>query len=276
MADFSMFSLNGQTAVLIGGGGVLGSAIAEGMGRVGARVCVADVTQEKAEGAAGALRTKGLDARAYAVNALDKPSLAACCEAVVRDCGQVDVLVNLAGGNLPEASTAGGRSFFDLPLEAFEKAIALNLFAGAMLPAQVFAKQMVGQPEGGCIINTSSMNAFRPLTRIPAYSAGKAAVSNFTQWLAVHIAQEYTPKVRVNAIAPGFMLTDQNRYLLYDRETGDLTPRGKTVVAHTPMGRLGDPEDVAGAAVWLASPAARFVTGIVVPIDGGFSAFSGV
>ncbi|MCZ6636079.1 MAG: SDR family oxidoreductase [bacterium] len=274
--DFTMFSLEGKTAVLIGGGGAIGSAIAKGMGTVGAQVVVCDLSLEKAEGTVQDLQGRGMIAKAYEVDALDKGSLEAACEAILEDWGQVDVLVNLAGGNFPEASTSAERSFFDLPLEALEKAIAINLFAGAILPTQVFAKRMIENEAGGSIINTSSMNAFRPLTRIPGYSAGKAAVSNFTQWLAVHIAQEYTPKVRVNAIAPGFFLTDQNRYLLYDKETGALTERGETVVGHTPMGRLGDPEDVAGAAVWLASSASEFVTGVVLPVDGGFSAFSGV
>ena len=184
--------------------------------------------------------------------------------------------MNLVGGNLPEASTTDGRTFFDLPLDAFEKAVAINLFGGAILPTQVFLERMVDNPDGGTVVNTASMNAIRPLTRIPGYSSAKAAVANFTQWLAVHVAQEYTPKVRVNAVAPGFFVTDQNRYLLYDRETGGLTDRGQTVVDHTPMRRMGNPEDVAGAVCWLASSASGFVTGIVVPVDGGFSAFSGV
>ena len=274
--DLSMFSLRGMTAVLIGGGGAIGSAIARGLGKAGARLAVCDLAMAKAAAVTDGLREAGMTANAYEVNALDKGCIESACEAVLRDFDQVDVLVNLAGGNLPEASTSPERSFFDLPLDALEKAVALNLFAGAILPTQVFARRMVENETGGSIVNTSSMNALRPLTRIPGYSAGKAAVSNFTQWLAVHIAQEYTPKVRVNAVAPGFFLTDQNRYLLYDQESGGMTDRGQTIVSHTPMGRLGDPEDVVGAAVWLASPASRFVTGIVLPVDGGFSAFSGV
>jgi NAD(P)-dependent dehydrogenase (short-subunit alcohol dehydrogenase family) len=154
--------------------------------------------------------------------------------------------------------------------------VDLNLFAGAILPAQVFAREMAAKPEGASIINITSMNAFRPLTRIVGYSAAKAAVSNFTQWLAVYLAQNFNPKLRVNAIAPGFYLTEQNRYLLTDPVSNELTERGKSIIAHTPMGRFGNPEDLAGTAVWLASDASAFVTGIVVPVDGGFSAFSGV
>jgi len=269
------FSLVEKTAVVIGGGGALGTAIAQGLGRAGASVQVADVTLEKAEVAAGVIREAGGSADAHAVDAMDRASIEALRDNVLDRAGSVDILVNLAGGNIPEASTSADRSFFDLPIEAFEKSVGLNLFAGAILPAQAFGQVMASNRAGGAIVNTASMNAYRPLTRIPGYSAAKAAVANFTQWLAVHFAQEYSPLLRVNAIAPGFFLTDQNRYLLLD-DSGGLTDRGKTIVGHTPMGRLGEPEDVAGAVVWLVSDAAKFVTGIVLPVDGGFSAFSGV
>lgn len=275
-ADLSQFSLEGRTAVLIGGGGAIGSAIAAGMGTAGASVAVCDLHPEKAETTAAAVRKGGTVAKAFETDAMDRASLETGCRAILADFGRVDILVNLAGGNLPDASTSPGRSFFDIPLEALERTLALNLFAGAILPAQVFAKAMVHNKTGGSIINTASMNAIRPLTRIPAYSAAKAAVANFTQWLAVHIAQEYTPALRVNAIAPGFFLTDQNRYLMLDGQTSELTERGKTILAHTPMGRLGEPDDLVGAALYLASPASKFVTGTVLPVDGGFSAFSGV
>ena len=188
----------------------------------------------------------------------------------------MDILVNAAGGNLPTATTAPQQRFFDLPLEALDNVIKLNLFAGAILPAQVFGRAMAEHSAGGVILNISSMNALRPLTRIPGYSAAKAAVSNFTQWLAVHMAQEYNPRIRVNALAPGFFLTDQNRFLLTESATGELTERGQTILAHTPMARFGQPDDLAGTVVWLCSDAAAFVTGVVLPIDGGFSAFSGV
>jgi NAD(P)-dependent dehydrogenase (short-subunit alcohol dehydrogenase family) len=183
-------------------------------------------------------------------------------------------LINGAGGNKPQATTNQDLKFFDLPADAFRWVFDLNML-GTILPTQVFAKMMAVQGSG-IILNISSMNAFRPLTRIPAYSAAKAGVSNFTQWLAVHMAQEYSPAIRVNAIAPGFFLTEQNRFLLTDKETGELTARGQTIIQHTRMGRFGTPDDLVGTVLWLVSPASAFVTGIVVPIDGGFSAFSGV
>lgn len=275
MMDTNAFSLEGRTAVVIGGGGALGSAVASGLAAAGGSVYIADVTLDKAQAAASAIRDKGGLASGFEVDALKRESIETLRDAVLQEAGAVDILVNLAGGNIPEASTSPDRAFFDLPIEAFEKALGINLVAGAILPTQVFGRTMAENPRGGAIVNTASMNAFRPLTRIPAYSAAKAAVANFTQWLAVHFAQEYSPKLRVNAIAPGFFLTDQNRYLLLD-DAGGLTERGETIVAHTPMGRLGSPEDVAGAVVWLVSDAAAFVTGVVLPIDGGFSAFSGV
>ena len=187
--------------------------------------------------------------------------------------GRVDILINGAGGNKPQATTNPGQSFFDLPADALRWVFDLNLM-GAILPSQVFGKIMAAQ-KSGVIINISSMNSFRPLTRIPAYSAAKAGVSNFTQWLAVHMAQEYSPRIRVNAIAPGFFVGDQNRALLMN-EDGSLTPRGQQIISHTPMARFGETDDLLGTLMWLVSPASAFVTGIVVPVDGGFSAFSGV
>jgi NAD(P)-dependent dehydrogenase (short-subunit alcohol dehydrogenase family) len=185
-----------------------------------------------------------------------------------------NMLVNGAGGNKKEATTSPDLSFFDLPPDAIQWVFNLN-FLGTLLPSQVFGKLMNDRGEG-VILNVSSMSAFQPLTRIPGYSGAKAAVSNFTQWLAVHLAQEYSSQIRVNAVAPGFFLTEQNRFLLTEVETGELTPRGQTIIDHTPQGRFGDPEDLLGAMFWLLSPASQFVTGIVVPVDGGFSAFSGV
>jgi NAD(P)-dependent dehydrogenase (short-subunit alcohol dehydrogenase family) len=184
------------------------------------------------------------------------------------------MLINAAGGNHPSATTSADLSFFDLSEEALRFVVDLNLL-GTILPCQVFGRAMVERDEG-VIVNISSMNAIRPLTRIPAYSSAKAAVSNFTQWLAVHMAQEYSPSIRVNAVAPGFFLTEQNRFLLTNEQNGEFTARGRTIVEHTPMGRIGTAEDLLGTLVWLLSPASAFVTGIVVPVDGGFSAFSGV
>jgi len=205
---------------------------------------------------------------------LSRPSLAAAEQTVLDELGPVDTLINAAGGNSPAATTGPERSFFDLPEEALRFVADLNVL-GTILPCQVFGRGMAEHGRGA-VLNVCSMNAFRPLTRIPAYSAAKAAVANFTQWLAVHMAREYSPQIRVNAIAPGFFLTDQNRFLLTGATTGELTPRGSAIIEHTPMGRFGQPEDLLGTVLWLLSPASSFVTGVVVPVDGGFSAFSGV
>jgi len=205
---------------------------------------------------------------------LDKESLQALCQATLDAFGRVDILINGAGGAKPEATTSDSLSFFDLPQDAVQWVFDLN-FLGSFVPCQVFGRHMVGQG-GGNILNISSMGADRPLTRSVAYSAAKAAISNFTQWLAVHMAQNYSQEIRVNALAPGFFLTEQNRFLLLDKESGELTPRGQSIIAHTPLGRFGKPEDLVGTVLWLLSDGAAFVHGIVVPVDGGFSAFSGV
>ncbi len=269
-----LFALEGKVAAVTGGGGVLCGAISRALGRVGARVAVLDLFPEAAERVAGDVIAAGGEALAMRCDVLDRASVEAAAQKVLEAFGRVDILVNGAGGNKREATTTPELSFFDLPADAVQWVFNLN-FVGSLLPSQVFGRVMAEQGEG-IILNTSSMNAFRPLTRIPAYSAAKAAVSNFTQWLAVHMAQEYSPRIRVNAIAPGFFLTEQNRFLLTDEATGELTPRGRTIIDHTPMGRFGDPEDLLGTVLWLLSPASAFVTGVVVPVDGGFSAFSGV
>ncbi len=274
--NLDIFSLKGRTAVITGGGGVLGGAIASGLGIAGAAIAVCDIIMEKAEEAAEGLKADGVNVKPYKMDVLNRESIQKCCDGIYSDFKHVDILVNGAGGNMKDATTSKELSFFDLPLEGLEKVIGLNLFGGAILPSQVFGRKMVEKEEGGSIINISSMNAFRPLTRIPGYSAAKAAVNNFTQWLSVHMAQEYNKKLRVNAIAPGFFMTEQNRYLLTEKETGKLTSRGETIIKHTPMGEFGNPDDLVGAVVWLASDASRFVTGTVVKVDGGFSAFSGV
>lgn len=271
-----MFDLGGKTAVVTGGGGVLGGVIAAGLAQAGANVAIADVVLEKAETQCLAIAEQGRVAKPYHMDAFDQGSIVACNDCVCSDFGRVDILVNAVGGNMKQATTSPDMSFFDLPPDAIRKVFDLNVISGTIVPCQIFGRRMKDNPDGGTIINISSMNAFRPLTRIPGYSAAKAAVSNFTQWLAVHLAQEYSPNLRVNAIAPGFFLTDQNRFLLTDEQTGELTARGRTILAHTPMNRFGDPADLVGTTLWLASDASRFVTGIVVPVDGGFSAFSGV
>ena len=271
--NLKIFSLEGKIAVITGGAGVLGSVIAMGLGKAGAKVALCDIVN--ADKVAKQLQEQGITAKGYYINVMDIEKIKSCRDEVIKDFGKVDILLNAAGGNTKGATTSEELKFFDLPLSALEKVVGLNLFGGAILPSQVFGKIMVENKEGGSIINISSMSAFCPLTKVPGYSAAKAAVSNFTQWLAVHFAQEYNKNLRVNAIAPGFFLTAQNRFLLTNKD-GSLTPRGETIIAHTPMDKFGDPEDLIGACVWLASDAAKFVTGIIVPIDGGFSAFSGV
>ncbi|HIP97738.1 MAG TPA: SDR family oxidoreductase [Anaerolineae bacterium] len=270
----TLFQLAGRVAAITGGGGVLCGTMARALGKNGVRVAVLDLNGEAAERVAADVRTAGGEAIAVVVDVLDRASVEAAAQQVVDAFGQVDILINGAGGNKKQATTSPELSFFDLPADAVRWVFDLN-FLGTLLPCQVFGKLMAERGEG-CILNISSMNAFRPLTRIPAYSAAKAAVSNFTQWLAVHMAQEYSPRIRVNAIAPGFFLTEQNRFLLTDEATGELTPRGQTIIDHTPMGRFGEPEDLVGTVLWLLSPGAAFVHGVVVPVDGGFSAFSGV
>jgi len=270
----SLFSLEGKVVAVTGGGGVLCGALSRALARMGAKVAVLDLFLGPAQIVSDEIVEASGEAIAIRCDVLDRTSVVSAAEAVSTAYGRVDMLINGAGGNKREATTTAELSFFDLPADAVQWVFNLN-FVGSLLPSQVFGKLMAEQGHGN-ILNISSMNAFRPLTRIPAYSAAKAAVSNFTQWLAVHMAQEYSPEIRVNAIAPGFFLTEQNRFLLTDRETGVLTPRGKTILEHTPMNRFGVPEELVGATVWLLSPASGFVTGIVVPIDGGFSAFSGV
>jgi NAD(P)-dependent dehydrogenase (short-subunit alcohol dehydrogenase family) len=270
----SLFSLSGKVAVITGGGGVLCSTMARALAEQGARVAVLDLKPEAAQAAVDAIKKSGGQAIAVTCNVLERKSVEDACKSVLNAFGTVDVLINGAGGNKREATTSPQLEFFDLPPDAVQWVFNLN-FIGTLLPSQVFGKVFAQKKEGN-IINISSMNAFRPLTKIPAYSAAKAAVSNFTQWLAVHMSQNYSTKIRVNAIAPGFFLTEQNRFLLTDEKTGKLTPRGETIIAHTPMGRFGEAEDLIGTVLWLLSPGAAFVHGVVVPVDGGFSAFSGV
>lgn len=276
MSDYlgALFGLEGKVAVVTGGGGVLCSAISRGLAAAGARVAVLDIFEPAAQRVAQEIVEAGHEAIGVKADVLSKESMEAARDAVLARFGHVDILINGAGGNKPQATTSPSLSFFDLPQDAFQWVFNLN-FVGTLVPCQVFGKLMAEQGTGD-ILNISSMNAFRPLTRIPAYSAAKAAVSNFTQWLAVHMSQNYSPRIRVNAIAPGFFITEQNRYLLSDKETGGYTARGQSVIDHTPMARFGEPGDLVGAVLWLLSPSAAFVHGVIVPIDGGFSAFSGV
>lgn len=270
----AMYHFKDRTIVVTGGTGILGSEIGCALAGLDAKVVFMDKNLDPAKKLLDYVSTCAGKAIAVYADVLNTDSLRQAAETIVREFGRVDSLVNAAGGNRPDATTNPERSFFDLPAEAVRWVFDLNI-VGTMLPSQVFGRMMAKQGEG-VILNVSSMNAFRPLTRIPAYSAAKAGVSNFTQWLAVYMAQEHSPRIRVNAIAPGFFLTNQNRFLLTDEKTGELTARGKTIIGHTPMGRFGQPDDLFGTVFWLLSPASAFITGIVVPIDGGFSAFSGV
>jgi NAD(P)-dependent dehydrogenase (short-subunit alcohol dehydrogenase family) len=271
----ALYDFAGQTAVVTGGTGVLGSEMARALAACNANVVLLARNVERAQEVIGTF-SKSATGRHLALRAdvLDRPALEEAAKRVLGERGAVDFLVNGAGGNDPKATTNPDQRFFDLPLEALQRVSNLNLL-GTILPTQVFARPMAERKQG-VILNVSSVNAARPLTRIAAYSASKAAVSNFTQWLAIHLAEEYSPNLRVNALMPGFFLTEQNRFLLTEKETGALTARGKKIMAHTPMGRFGAPEDLSGTMLWLLSPASRFVTGIVVPVDGGFTAFSGV
>ena len=269
-----MYDFTGQTIVVTGGTGILGGEIACALVGCGANVALLDRNLDPAQGLLDRLGPLACQVVVAGADVLDVGSLRQAAQLILDKFGRIDALVNAAGGNRPQATTGTDRSFFDLPADALRWVFDLNIL-GTMLPSQVFGRLMAEKGEG-IILNISSMNAFRPLTRIPAYSAAKAGVSNFTQWLAVHMAQEYSPRIRVNAIAPGFFLTTQNKFLLTDEKTGDLTPRGTSIITHTPMARFGQPEDLFGTVMWLLSPASAFVTGIVVPIDGGFSAFSGV
>ncbi|MGB7539637.1 MAG: SDR family oxidoreductase [Anaerolineales bacterium] len=265
---------SGTVAVVTGGGGVLCSAMSRTLAGADAKVAVLDIKPDAAEKVAESIRAAGGEALGVGCDVLDRVRVETAAEKILKAFGRVDILVNGAGGNKPQATTGPDAAFFDLPADALRWVFDLNLM-GVVLPSQVFGKLMARQKRG-VILNIASMNAIRPLTRIPAYSAAKAGVANFTQWLAVHMAQEYSPEIRVNAIAPGFFLTDQNRFLLTEKSSGELTPRGRSILDHTPMKRFGAPEDLMGTMLWLLSPASAFVTGIIVPVDGGYSAFGGV
>ena len=271
----SFYDFAGRTVLITGGAGVLGGEIACALLGCNANVAILDRNQELAQQVIERVPTmvKGRAIRVYG-DVLNLDSLQKANDTIQAEFGAVEILINAAGGNHPSAITSVDLSFFDLPVDALRYVADLNLL-GTVLPCQVFGRGMTERGQG-VMLNISSMNAYRPLTRIPAYSAAKTAISNFTQWLAVHMAQNYSPRIRVNAIAPGFFITKLNRFFLTDKDSGELTPRGQSVIAHTPMGRFGTPEDLLGATMWLISPAASFVTGAVIPVDGGFSAFSGV
>ncbi len=270
----SLFGLGDQTAVVTGGGGGLGSEMVRTLATAGAKVAVLTRRSETSRPVADAINTAGGRAMAVACDVTDKGALEQARASIENELGPVDILVNAAGGNRPLATSMPDRSFFELDEAAVREVLDLN-FMGTFLACQVFGQAMAERGRGS-VINISSMAALRPLTRVVAYGAAKAAVDNFTRWLAVHMAREHHPAIRVNAIAPGFFLTEQNRYLLTDHASGQMTPRGQSILDHTPAARLGNATDLAGVLLWLAGPSASFVTGTVIPVDGGFAAFGGV
>jgi NAD(P)-dependent dehydrogenase (short-subunit alcohol dehydrogenase family) len=268
-----LFDLSGKVALVTGGTGVLGGAMARGLAAAGATVAVMGRRQAKAAAVAEAITQAGGKALALPADVLERDSLLDAKETLLKTHEHLDILVNAAGGNLAGATVVGERRFFDVTADALNDVMQLNVM-GTVLPSQVFGEVMVEQG-GGSIINISSMAAQKPLTRVVGYAAAKAAIDNFTRWLAVDLAQKYGEGLRVNAIAPGFFIGEQNRSLLLN-DDGSLTKRGEQIIQHTPMGRFGEPDELIGTAVYLASDAARFVTGVVIPVDGGYSAFGGV
>jgi len=275
--------LKGKVCVITGGGGVLGNSMAKGLASVGVVTVILDIDEVAAKRVAGEISGEyGVASYGYRADVLDKSSLEGVKKQIVSEVGDIDMLINGAGGNSPKATTKLeeiteqdldnlDESFFGLELEGFQKVFDLN-FTGTLLPTLVFTRDMILRQKG-VVLNISSMNSYKPLTKIPAYSAAKASVNNFTEWLAVHFAKV---GVRVNALAPGFFLTNQNRFLLTDEKSGKLTPRGEKIIANTPMGVFGEPEDLNGTVLYLLSDLSRFITGICIPVDGGYSAFGGV
>ena len=268
-----LFSLDGQVAIVTGGTGVLGGAMARGLAGAGAKVGVLGRREAQAQEVVAAIEEAGGEGLALPADVLQKAQLESARDAVMERWGRIDILVNAAGGNVPGATLSGDTTFFDLPQEALEQVVALN-FTGTLLPCQVFGAVMAEQ-KSGSIVNISSMAAQRAITRVVGYAAAKAAVDNLTAWLATELARSYGAGLRVNAIAPGFFIGEQNRRLLLD-ENDQLTTRGQTIINHTPAGRFGEPDELISTLIWLCGPGARFVNGVVVPVDGGFSAFSGV
>ena len=283
MQEYSFNDLNGKVCVLTGGGGVIGAVLAKGLASVGTKLAILDIKKEFADKVAGEIVSNySTEAIGVEANVLEKSSLEQAKKIILDKFGKVDILINGAGGNSPKATTKEefitdenlnslDDTFFGLELEGFQKVFDLN-FLGTLLPTMVFAKEMV-ERKSGVILNVSSMNAFRSLTKIPAYSAAKASINNFTEWLAVHFAKV---NVRVNAIAPGFFLTNQNRFLLLDENTNELTARGKKIIDNTPMNKFGETDDLIGGTLFLISDMSSFITGTVLPIDGGFNVYSGV
>jgi NAD(P)-dependent dehydrogenase (short-subunit alcohol dehydrogenase family) len=269
----NLFNLEGQVAIITGGTGVLGGAMARALAQAGAKVAVLGRRREQADQVVAEIAAEGGVGLAVPADVLERGQLEAVRNTIMEQWGRIDMLVNAAGGNMPAATLAPGKSFFELPVEGMQAVIALNLH-GTLLPSQVFGEPMA-HAGTGCIVNISSMAAQRALTRVVGYSAAKAAVDNATRWLAVELARSFGAGLRVNAIAPGFFIGEQNRALLLN-DDGSLTARGQTIINHTPAGRFGEPTELISTLLWLCGPGASFVNGVVVPVDGGFGAFSGV
>jgi NAD(P)-dependent dehydrogenase (short-subunit alcohol dehydrogenase family) len=283
MSSLFFEELKDKVCVITGGAGVIGISLAKGMASAGVKTVILDLNKELAEQAAEEVKKyTGTESIGVEANVLIKESLEDAKKTINEKTGKVDILINCAGGNSPKATTQLEflsnenvnqleKGFFGLDIEGFRKVFDLN-FLGTVLPTMVFTKDMIDSGKGS-IINISSMNAFRPLTKIPAYSAAKASINNLTEWLAVHFAGV---NIRVNGIAPGFFLTNQNRFLLTDEKTNQLTPRGNKIISNTPMGRFGEPDELQGTLLYLVSDLSKFVTGVIIPVDGGFNAYSGV
>ena len=283
MNSLSFNDLNGKVCVITGGAGVLGTAMVKAIASVGTKIAIADINKEVAEKVAAEIAAEsGSQVIGVEANVLDKGSLETAKAEINEKLGEIDILINGAGGNSPQATTkveqileenldALEDTFYGLEMEGFDKVFALN-FKGTLLPTMVFTRDMLKNKKG-VVLNVSSMNSYKPLTKIPAYSAAKASINNFTEWLSVHLAKV---GIRVNAIAPGFFLTNQNRFLVMDEKTGNYSPRGQKIVDNTPMGKFGEPEDLQGATLFLISDISNFITGIIIPVDGGYSAFGGV
>lgn len=283
MKKISFDDLKDKVCVITGGAGVIGSSIVKALASVGTKVAIVDLNEELAQKVAAEISEEfGANIIGVKGNVLDKPSLEAAKAEINEKLGPIDLLINGAGGNSPQATTQVEqieesdiehleKTFYGLEMEGFDKVFALN-FKGTLLPTMVFTRDMLTK-RAGAVLNISSMNSYHPLTKIPAYSAAKASVNNFTEWAAVHFAKV---GIRMNAVAPGFFITNQNRFLVLDEKTGGYSARGNKIVTNTPMGKFGDPDDLQGAALYLLSDISSFVTGIVIPVDGGFNAYSGV
>lgn len=273
MNPLELFDIKGRTAVITGGTGVLGGAMATGLAQAGANVVVLGRKKENGETVLKHIRDKGKDAMFVQADVLDAGQLASAKEQILRAHKTIDILINAAGGNMPGATIMPDQNFFDLKIEEFQRVVDLNLL-GTVLPTKIFCDVMAKQKKG-VIINIASMSSFRPITRVVGYSASKAAIDNFTGWLAIEMARKFGEGIRVNAIAPGFFITEQNRSLLTN-EDGSYTARGQAAINSTPFARFGVPEELIGTLIWLCSDASKFVTGIDVPVDGGFNVFCGV